>query len=71
MLGDSLIAMSTLNIGDLIDTPYGQGVVISPGVFIQDQFGNEFCRVKVTVSGTDYQLKCVGVKPYGHIELPG
>lgn len=49
-----------LRIGDLIDTPYGPGVVI-------EVLNTKY---KVTVSGTEYTIKSVGVHAIGRIELP-
>jgi hypothetical protein len=55
-----------MNRGDLIETPYGQGVVLE--VFTTPPGEPE--RYKVNVSGTEYVVKSVGVKPIGRIELP-
>lgn len=52
--------------GDLIDTPYGSGVVIE---VIATPPGDPE-HYKVNVSGTEYTIRSVGVRAIGRIELP-
>lgn len=47
----------------MIDTPYG------PGVVLESRVEGEHQHLKVSVSGTNYQLKSIGIKEQGRVEL--
>lgn len=51
-----------LEIGDMVDTPYGPGVVIEAN----NQSPQSLCqRCTISVSGTDYKIKQIGMRSIG------
>ena len=50
--------MELLEIGDMVDTPYGAGVVIEANKQIPQS-------LTVSVSGTDYKIKQIGMRSIG------
>lgn len=60
-----MITQSELNTGDLIDTPYGPGVVLE----IHSKIDNTY-SLTIAVSGSEYRIRGIGLVPIGHIDLP-
>jgi hypothetical protein len=57
------VAKVLLDIGDIVDTPYGPGVILEANKTIPQ-------NVKVNVRGTDFEIKQIGLIPIGKMDLP-
>ncbi len=52
-----------LQVGDMVDTPYGTGVVIEADKSTPQ-------NVVVNVRGTDFRIKQIGMRAIGFIDIP-
>lgn len=60
-----MITHSELHTGDLVDTPYGAGVVLE----IHGKIDHVY-SLTIAVSGSEYKVRAIGLIPIGHIDLP-
>lgn len=55
--------MGEIERGDIVDTPYG------PGIVLESQFDDPYYLLTIDVRGSEFKVKAIGIVSTGSVEL--